>query len=814
MAATPGKKSLLALSIAAGCSASVFMATPTYSQGMSLEEVVVTARKRTENLQDVPMAVSAFGSDQLRNAQVSNIVDIARMTPNVTLTETSGLGAGALAVFIRGIGSDPGFDQGVGIYLDDVYLNRTSGSLLEVYDVDRIEVLKGPQGNLYGRNTIGGAIKYVSREPGDELEANAEVKVGEFDLRQIKANISGPLIENTLYGGFGLYYKQRDGIQTNTFDGSEWWADDVQAYRGNLVWNATDSLKIKLLGDYSLNESDPHLPNRVAVDSDTLNQLSEFITAGNLLSVPSGLTTVANDLSLPADIDDVSTGYGDVLSDFEIETSTVALSFEWDISDSWLLKSVTAQRSMENTIPFDFDGSEQQFIETVETRESDDFSQEFQFLYGSDTVNAVFGLYYLDADSKQPGHTLQAFRLQGLSFFDSNKLKDDRDLESASAYFNVDWDFLENWQWSIGGRYTRDEKTLDQKSRDIDGYYGVAFAPGLFPGEGVASISPGMELEAGTDPNVLGWIQLPDFAGSFRVTPPHEFTAVETLRVKTATESWDEVSPSTKLSWHASDDIMLYGGVSTGFKSGGFNNSAELPTPYDPETVVSYSLGMKSDWVDGRLRLNGEIFYNDYTDKQLATISLDTITGALDETVDNVGEVTTTGAELELTWLSRIEGLVLGLNIGYLDAEVDSFKELVENPEDPDLPPVVNDKGDTTALGFSPRWTVQGRVFYDISLDSAGFLSLGADVSYRSQSYTNSPVDLTSAYEKNQVQKEHAIWNAMAAWRSADEHWRIALEGRNLEDTRVLTHSFVVGPFLTGGYNMPRTWALSLGYTY
>ena len=172
----------------------------TMAQQATLEEVVVTARKREESLQQVPMAVSAFSTTQLRDAQVDNILDLERMTPNVTLTDTGGLVGGAISVFIRGIGQDPGFGQGVGIYMDDVYLNRTTGALLEVYDVERIEILKGPQGNLYGRNTIGGAIKYITRQPTDEFEADIEVKGGDYDLIKVKGNVSGPLIQDTLYG--------------------------------------------------------------------------------------------------------------------------------------------------------------------------------------------------------------------------------------------------------------------------------------------------------------------------------------------------------------------------------------------------------------------------------------------------------------------------------------------------------------------------------------------------------------------------------------------------------------------------------------
>ena len=183
----------------------------------------------------------------------------------------------------------------------------------------------------------------------------------------------------------------------------------------------------------------------------------------------------------------------------------------------------------------------------------------------------------------------------------------------------------------------------------------------------------------------------------------------------------------------------------------------------------------------------------------MATIAL--VGANLVETVGNVGEVETSGVELELTWLAT-DGLTLGLNVGYLDTDVKSY-ETAEG-----------DIADTTALGFSPEWTAQGRIAYEFGLGNAGSMLLGADVAYRSESFTNSPIDLTDPLATQQVQDEHAIWNALAAWRSPNQAWRVALEGKNLDDTRVLTNSFVVGPFITGGWNMPRTWALSVGYDF
>nr|MCS5582850.1 TonB-dependent receptor [Pseudomonadales bacterium] len=226
-------------------------ATNAYSADSSyvVEEIVVTARKRTENLQDVPAAVSAFTGNELIERGVDRIEEIQRLTPNLTVNEASGLNPGAVQVFIRGIGSDPGFDQGVGIYVDDVYLNRTIGAMLELYDVERIEVLKGPQGNLYGRNTIGGALKYVTRTPNEQTRGFFEAKVGTDSLRKIKAGASGGLSDN-VYGSIAVLTEDRDGYQTNLFDGDDYGSADKQAARGVLVWDASEKVNVKLTADY------------------------------------------------------------------------------------------------------------------------------------------------------------------------------------------------------------------------------------------------------------------------------------------------------------------------------------------------------------------------------------------------------------------------------------------------------------------------------------------------------------------------------------------------------------------------------------
>lgn len=764
-----------------------------HAESLVMEEVVVTARKRSENLQDVPTAISAFSETQLKNRQVDDITDLERLTPNITLGDTGGLVAGAVQVFVRGIGNDPGFDQGVGIYVDDVYLNRTSGALLKVYDVERIEVLKGPQGNLYGRNTIGGAIKYVTRQPGPETLASVQLTTGSYGRRELKADISGALVEDRVYGSFGVMHSERDGIQKDRASGETYWDDDSFAARTNLVWELAAGHRLKFQADLMRDDSMPRIPNRLAVNTGTLAGIDFVTTGANLFyGAGTGVLSVPNDKTVASDEDTVSTGYSG-FDRYSIDTETFALTYEWDMSDSWTFKSVSAARYLENFQPYDFDGSQQTFIESSRPRESEDFSQEFQFNYSAASVNAVMGLYYLDASEEIENRTLQTERLRAVQTHDKYTFKDERTLDSVSAYASLDWDFAPDWQVSVGGRYTRDSKDLSQRATLDQGFYALALtqvAPGTIA---PLAIAPGQEASVESQATFFrGW------AANTR------FLQTSTQESADIDESWSEFTPSVKLSHSLNEDTLLYAGVSTGFKAGGFNSESRAATAFDPETVTSYALGLKTTLFDKRLRINSEVFYNDYQDKQLATIVLDG--GNLMQRSDNVGEVSTSGAELEINWYP-VADLQVGLNLGYLDTEVKQFDSFDSNGNPVDI-------ADRTELGFAPRWTAQLNALYSHDLGDYGRLMLGGDVSYRYKSFTNSPVNTDSAFEAQQVQDEHHITNAQLSYTTVDHKWRVSLEGKNLEDRRVLTNSYVVGPFISAAYNMPRTWGLSVAYQY
>ena len=775
-----------------------------------IEEIVVTARKRAENAQDVPAAISAFGAVELAERGVDDLVDVARLTPNVTINETSGLLGGSVQVFIRGIGNDPSFDQGVGIYVDDVYLNRIVGSLLDVYDVERIEVLKGPQGNLYGRNTTGGALKYLSAEPGGDRRARVEVKVGSDDLRRVRAGLSGAISEDGLFGSIAVSGTKRDPYQTNLYDGSGFASLDKLAARGTLVWEATEALRFKLVSDLLRDDSAPRVPTRVAANAEALAGFQALLTTANLF-VPGAAYLGPGafiDARVGTDKDEVNTAHTRNGYDlFKIDTSGISLTTDLDLGGSWALRSITALRQVEAVSPFDLDGSDQVFIDILQPRETEDFSQELQLNYSSERLNGVVGLYYLRGDLEIETFTRQTPLLRLLTSHVKRTYSDERELKSLSAYANFDWDIADRWQVSLGGRYTRDEKKLAQIADVTLTQHVVAFLgiPGLEQAPLV--LSP---LGAQVLPRLPFFnFFLPHFdqLGNF-IGVGNTETVITFAENKFGGDDWAEFTPSVKLSFMPGENTMIYGGASAGFKSGGFPTSgSELyPVAYEPETVTTYSLGLKTTLAGGSLRINAEAFFNDYTEKQVDVIAL--IDGALVQTFANVGEVESKGVEIELLWLPPVPGLTLNLNLGLLDVEVVELLEGVPGSN----PPMTRNVADERALGYSPELTWQARAQYQAQFGRAGSLTLGVDADYRDDMYTNSPVDLSSDFLTSSHSDERTLFNAFLTWRSADESWWVTAEGKNLTDRRRLENSFHVSNFILGGYARGRTWAVTFGY--
>ncbi len=391
----------------------------------SVDEIIVTARRRDEALKDVPVAVSAISADRLEATGATDITALQQQTPNATVQVARGSNS-TLISFIRGVGQqDPlwGFEPGVGLYIDDVYVARPQGAVLDIFDINRIEVLRGPQGTLYGRNTIGGAIKYVTKRLGDEPSLTARVGIGSFNELNLLASGSVPLTDTFAIGGAIATY-DHEGYGTNLTTGEEHYDKDVTAYRASAEWQASDNMFWRFAYDRVEDDSNPRHGHR------------------EVNSTTGGYTP-------PADIYDTQAG---LTGEQSVVTEGFALTGELTVSDSLTLKSITAYRSGYTKTVIDFDQTPQPFLDVPAYYGDHQFTQEFQALFTGERWSGVAGVFYLDSSSKGAFDTIAANL--GVVIAAAGKVE----TQSISAFADFSYDFSDRLHGSIGGRYTSDDK--------------------------------------------------------------------------------------------------------------------------------------------------------------------------------------------------------------------------------------------------------------------------------------------------------------------------------------------------------------------
>ncbi|ALL14673.1 TonB-dependent receptor [Caulobacter henricii] len=397
---------------------------PAPSATLSVDEVVVTARRREENLKDVPVAVSAFSGETLARQGGADITILQQTTPNITVQTARGSNS-TLISYIRGIGQqDPlwGYEPGVGLYVDDVYVYRPQGAVLDVFDVERIEVLRGPQGTLYGRNTIGGAIKYVTKRLGDEAHGKIKGTYGSYNQTDLLLSGQTPVGGGLSVGGAYAVYK-RDGYGKNLTTGAEHYNKDVQAIRLSAEYAPNEDLFFRLAYDKVQDDSNPRHGHR---------ELPALVGGYKVL-----------------DIYDTQAGLGD---DNSVETEGVSLTGQWDASENLTLKSITASRKGHTTTVIDFDGTPLPTLDIPATYDDRSFSQELQAVYSDENVQGVFGLYYMNSQASGEFDTI-AGNL-GLAIANGGKVS----TQSFAAFFDFSANLSERLKVSMGARATRDHK--------------------------------------------------------------------------------------------------------------------------------------------------------------------------------------------------------------------------------------------------------------------------------------------------------------------------------------------------------------------
>ncbi|MBN8831627.1 MAG: TonB-dependent receptor [Sphingomonadales bacterium] len=698
---------------------------------VGVDDIVVTAQRREERLQDTPISLVAISGEGLADRGVTNIKTVTNFMPNVELTNTNRPTAGgsAYAAWIRGVGTgDYAFptDPGVGLYVDGVYLARTLGGLLSVADIERIEVLRGPQGTLYGRNTIGGAINLVTTTPptSGEVEGRITGRLGSYGRADIVSTIAAPLVEGKVGAKLSASYFSSDGFGRRLRTGQRLNGEDRLVLRGGLLFNLTDSVSLDVRGDYSRQRnlgSVAQIAGILPIATPAL--VARFNTiAAPVQNAQNGLpagTTYNNVFALPGTYSTNSTS--PLQDDYDI--GGVSGTLAWQPSDAFGFKSITAYRKMHTRIQVDGDNSPYTISSTDETIHDDQFSQEFQ-VSGKlldDRLKYLAGLYYFSergTSDRLSGSFRGVYEVTGIASDARDTLTSQNyRAKSYAAFTQQDLTITDGLELSLGARINRDEKDFTVQ------------------------------------------VALPQRGGL--VTIPRQ----------TRTASWTSFTPRIGVNWKPSADHLIYGSYSTGFKSGGFANpTATTAAPiYDPEKLRTFELGAKTQWLDNRLTVNVAGFLSNWRDIQLNVI-VPGPTGGVVNLTSNGGTARLYGFEAEIA-ARPTRALRLNLGLGYTHNE---FTSLASGA-------VTAGITMSTKLPHVPAWSITPGIQYQAETSIGSFM-LRSDLSYRSAQFLAiaDPISREPGF---------ALLSARATFVPAGmPNLELGIEGTNLTNHRYLVY--------------------------
>ncbi|WP_168427376.1 TonB-dependent receptor [Candidatus Colwellia aromaticivorans] len=603
-----------------------------------IEIIEVTAQKRVENIQKVPISIASFSSERIERMALRQLNEVAEFIPNLKMSQTNDFSS---SIIIRGVGSHSrniGFDARVGLYLDGVYVGQSPAHNQDLLDLERIEILRGPQGTLFGKNNVAGSINLITKKPEDEFSGNVGISVGNYDLRQYSAILNAP-ISDGLAAKFSVNQYQRDGFVENIATGSSLNEQDSYSYRGQISAKLSDSIEI----NFSI---DSLKSDRLSFDGEPITN-----TLGTLKNTES---PEQNKVSFDIDPQE------------EREISGESITVDWNIDNDFIVKSITGHR--DSTIKFknDFDFSAQSvaFLDYVD--DYSQWSQELQLISPESDFQYVAGIYYFQQDAftkRLPNvgdETLSLFTGVPRSDFEYGASLSDPesifmlaafhpgilstignvDTTSYSMFFNSNYQFNNDIRLDLGFRYSTEQKSVDWTISSIDPQTNIPVIP-------IFELANGQVIDKRTD---------------------HDF------------------SPLISLNYQVNHDVNAYIKYSTGYKSGGYNvdflTQAQLDAgiEFDKETVASYEMGLKGDLFDHQMRFSSAIFYAKYDDYQInQLVNLTAGTTAL--SIRNAAKVKSYGAELELTY-QLTDYLVLNAAAGLLEAKFDEFPAGGSNGED------------------------------------------------------------------------------------------------------------------------------------
>ncbi|RVT42346.1 TonB-dependent receptor [Sphingobium algorifonticola] len=755
-----------------------------------LADIIVTARRVSENLQTTPVAVTAFGPEVLARNSAFDIRAIATQAPNVNL-QAGGNAAGGnnTQIFIRGIGQDdflPTADPGVGVYVDGVYLGRSVGGLLKAADLSQVEVLRGPQGTLFGRNTIGGALNIRTADPElGVVKGNIELNVGNYDMIGVNAALNLPL-GDTVAARVSGTYRKRDGYGESTTDGTEFGNEDYGLIRGKLLWEASDAVTVTLSGDwyqqrqnnnpvavYGLVCADGTLgvcSTQAGTNIPNVGNSSIIALYNGFVGGPSGNPFTNAELRPLTDPYDSG---ATAPSQDDAEIWGVSSTVDWAVSDSLSFKSITAFRKLNAQFQSDNDGASVNIASTDDDFRQRQFSQEVQAILDLDRLNAVLGLYYFNEKSSDL-NTVNITPGLYASLNSSPVLVGQTVTPCALAartpipgtpFFSYGSGF--GCTNNIANTTLDNELLVDQTVR-VRNF--AAFGQGTFQATEKLSFTAGLRLTY--EKKFFDYFQQRLGVSASLGTPYYA------VAPSSAKDSWTDLSPRFGAEYRFTPKIMGYASYARGFKSGTFNGRAtntQGVASVDPETVNQFEVGLKTQTADNRLRVNVAGFYSIYRDLQLQSVVQDPAQGLLINLV-NAGRARVYGAELEIL-AKPIPAIELGLAGGYTNSRITEIDAAVA---------AATGVADGNTLKKAPKWnfTASGQVTQPI--DGVGDVLARIEYVYVGKQFHD------AANNPDTVEDSYGLLNGRLALTIGDRY-SIAVYGRNLTDEVYFNSLFRTG---------------------
>jgi iron complex outermembrane recepter protein len=665
--------------------------------------IVVTAQKRAQNLQDVPVSVTAFDDQMIAEAGFTNSLSIGDQVPNLEI-KTFG---GVPNIFIRGVGNNDFNSSSIGpisVYRDDVVVASTGSQIFSLFDLERIEVVRGPQGTLFGKNTTGGAVQFFSKLPGDVFEGNARVGYGRFNLFEGEVAASLPITDNFSVRVAGMV-RRRDGEKTNIFNNSDAINVDEAAARAIFRLRPGPDTDIRLTVGGGRDRSD-YLENKPV----------GVINGGDLF----GYTD-------PSPNDDRILNFNGPSRNFS-DNVFVNFDVQHDFGN-WSIRSLTGYDKSEVDNAVDVDGGPLRIDEIVFLTDAEQFTQELQLSYDDGTLNAIAGLYYFYEDFNARSNA----DLVGELTFAQGALplitQATRKNKAYAAFGQATYSVMPELRFTVGARYTIDKVRATHQADLIPNFFD-------------------MNIPNGAPVALVPFANLRDTYKSF---------------------SW-----RLGLDYDVTDDVLAYFSVDKGFKAGGFNigiiTSLAERTQVDPETLISYEVGLKSTLFDRNLRLNISAFYYDYSDLQV--LSVNTQAGSAVPTLglDNAADATIKGVEVE-AFATPTDWLDLGLNFGVLDAK---FKNYLSGAIDP----VTGQPRDFSGnrMPGAPKFTLSANA--QVTVPVGRFETRWrAEYNFTGKKFYNNAEDqLVSS------QEGYGLLNLRASLADPDNDWEFAFWAKNVFD--------------------------------